>query len=73
MNTETKFETYSFTHHDENDVSTNLTFTVPAIGTHISTFLEMCRKFALACGYADSTVEKYFGQWDDDAFTEFME
>ena len=73
MNNETKFETYSFTHHDEDNVSINLTFTVPAVGAHISTFYEMCRKFALACGYAEATVEKYFGAWDDDAFTEYMD
>ena len=40
MNNETKFETYSFTHHDEDNVSINLTFTVPAVGAHISTFYE---------------------------------
>ena len=45
MNTNTQFETYSFSHHDESNVGINLTFTVPAVGVHISTFHDMCRKF----------------------------
>ena len=72
-NNETKMEIYSFSYHNEDNVSTNLTFTVPAIGVHISTFVEMCRKFAQACGYAEQTIEKYFGEYDDEAFEEFME
>ena len=32
MNTETKFETYTFSYHNEDDIGTNLTFTVPAVG-----------------------------------------
>ena len=73
MNTETKFETYTFSYHNENDIGTNLTFTVPAVGLHISTFHDMCRKFALACGYTEKSVEEYFGEWDDEAYEEFME
>lgn len=72
MDTETKFETYSFRHHNEDDVAIDLTFTVPTVGTHISTFHDMCRKFALACGYTEHSVEQYFGEWNDEAFEEFM-
>jgi hypothetical protein len=32
----------------------------------------MCRKFALACGYAEKSVEEYFGEWNDEAFEEFI-
>ena len=71
MNNETKFEIYSFSHHNEDDVSTDLTFTVPAVGTHISTFHEMCKKFAHALGYADKTIEEWFGE-SGESFEEFM-
>ena len=73
MDTNTQFETYSFSHHDEDNVGINLTFTVPTVGVHISTFHDMCRKFALACGYTEKSVEEYFGEWNDEAFEEFME
>ena len=72
MNTNTQFETYSFSHHDESNVGINLTFTVPAVGLHISTFHDMCRKFALACKYEKKSVEEYFGEWNDEAFEEFI-
>ena len=72
MDTNTQFETYSFSHHDEGNVGINLTFTVPAVGVHIATFHDMCRKFALACGYAEKSVENYFGEWNDEAFEEFI-
>lgn len=72
-NNEIKFETYSFSYHNEDDVGTNLTFTVPAVGVTMDTFVEMCRKFALTCGYTETTVTKYLGEYTDDAFAEFME
>ena len=70
---ETKMENYSFSYYNEDNVSTNLTFTVPAFGVTMETFVEMCRKFALACGYMETTVTKYLGEYTDGAFTEFME
>ena len=73
MSNETKFETFTFSHSDEGDINTVLTFTVPALGLTMSTLTDMFRKFALACGYAEATVDKYLGTWDNDAFAEFYE
>lgn len=73
MDNETKFETFTFSHSSEGDININLTFTVPALGITMSTLTDMFRKFALACGYTETTVEKYLGAWDDDAFFEFYE
>lgn len=64
-------ETYSFSHSDENNIMTTVTFTVPAVGTHISSFHRMCYSFARAIGYADKSIEKYFGETDLDAFEEY--
>lgn len=72
-NNETKMEIYSFSYHNEDDIGTNLTFTVPAIGLTMETFVEMCRKFALACGYDPITVNTYLGEWDEHSFEEFMQ
>lgn len=72
-NNETKMEVYSFSYRNEDNVDTNLTFTVPAVGLTMETFVEMCRKFALACGYMEVTVTKYLGEYTDGAFAEFME
>lgn len=73
MEKETKFETYTFTHSDEDDVLTSLNFTVPPVGVTIETFLSMCRKFAYALGYAESSINEWFGDDGDESFTEFME
>lgn len=64
-------ESYSFNHTNSNGVMTTLAFTVPNEGTHISTFHSMCRKFAIALGYAEGNVEEYFGSEDDEVFMEF--
>ena len=69
---EMKFETYTFSHSNEDNVVTTLTFTVPAVGTHIATFHDMCVKFAQACGYANKSIEEYFGDNWDESFEEFM-
>lgn len=29
---------------------------------HIGEFVEMCKRFALALGYAESTVDRWFGK-----------
>lgn len=64
-------ETYSFTHSDEHGVMTSLSFTVPAVGTHISSFHRMCCSFAAALGYCEKSIEEYFGETCDDSFAEF--
>ena len=64
-------ETYSFSHSDENGVMTSVSFTVPATGTHISSFHRMCCSFAAAVGYAEKSIEAYFGEISDEAFEEF--
>ena len=64
-------ETYSFTHSDENGIMTSVSFTVPSAGTHISSFHHMCCSFAAAIGYCEKSVEEYFGETSDIAFTEF--
>ena len=65
-------ENYSFTHTDENGVMTSLSFTVPESGgVHISSIHGMCYTFALALGYAEKSVEEYFGEISDESFTEF--
>ena len=73
MEKETKFETYTFTHSNEDGVLTSLNFTVPAVGVTISTFHSMCRKFAYALGYAETSINEWFGDDGDESFTEFME
>lgn len=73
MNNEIKFETFTFSHSSEDDINTNLTFTVPALGLTMSTLTDMFRRFALACGYTEATVEKYLGTCGNDAFSEFYE
>lgn len=72
MEKETKFETYTFTHSNEDDILISLNFTVPSVGTRISTFHSMCRKFAYALGYSEKSVEEYFGPEDDESFVEFV-
>ena len=64
-------ETYSFTHSNENGVMTSLSFTVPAVGTHIMSFHEMSRRAALAFGWVEQSVENTFGESFDDAMMEF--
>ena len=65
-------ENYSFTHTDENGVMTSLSFTVPESGgVHISSIHRMCYTFTLALGYAEKSVEKYFGEISDESFVEF--
>ncbi len=64
-------ETYSFTHSDENGVMTSISFTVPAVGTHIMSFHEMSRRAALAFGWVEQSVENTFGESFDDAMMEF--
>lgn len=64
-------ETYSFTHSNENGVMTSLSFTVPAVGTHIMSFHEMSRRAALAFGWVEQSVDNTFGESFDDAMMEF--
>lgn len=65
-------ENYSFTHTDENGVMMSLSFTVPkSDGVHISSIHSMCYTFALALGYAEKSVEEYFGEISDESFVEF--
>ena len=64
-------EQYNFYHIGAHGLTTNLSFTVPMDGTRIATFHSMCRKFALALGYAEKSVEEYFGPEDDECFMEF--
>ena len=64
-------ETYSFTHSDENGVMTSISFTVPAVGTHIMSFHEMGRRAALAFGWVEKSVDNTFGESFDDAMMEF--
>lgn len=66
-------ETYSFTHSDENGVMTSISFTVPAVGTHIMSFHEMSRRAALAFGWVEQSVDNTFGESFDDAMMEFEE
>lgn len=73
MENETKLETYTFTHSNEDGVLTSLNFTVPAVGVTISTFHSMCRKFAYALGYAEASINEWFGDDGDESFIEFME
>ena len=73
MEKETTFETYTFTHSNEDGVLTSLNFTVPAVGVTISTFHSMCRKFAYALGYAEASINEWFGEDGDESFIEFME
>lgn len=35
---------------------------------HIATFHKLCRRFALAIGYAESSVDEYFGDEQEDPF-----
>lgn len=65
------YEIYSFSHTDEGNITTNISFTVPP-GANIATFHEMCRKFAAAVGYAEKSITEYFGEWNDEAFEEFL-
>lgn len=64
-------ETYSFTHSDENGVMTSISFTVPAVGTHVMSFHEMSRRAALAFGWVEHSVDSTFGESFDDAMMEF--
>lgn len=73
MENEMKLETYTFNHFSQDGVNTSLNFTVPAVGMHIETFHSMCRKFAYALGYAEKSIDEWFGADGDESFTEFME
>ena len=68
-----KCESYGFSHSNEDGVMTTINFVVPAVGVTISTFHSMCRKFAYTLGYAESSINEWFGDDGDDSFTEFME
>lgn len=67
---ESKVETYSFNHFDADGIMTTISFTVPAEGTRISTLHAMCRRFALALGYTERSVDEYFGE--EEGFIEFL-
>lgn len=69
----TKYETYNFSHSNVDDVMTSLEFMVPSVGVTIETFHSMCRKFAYTLGYAESSINEWFGNDGDESFTEFME
>ena len=64
-------ETYSFTYSNENGVMTSISFTVPAVGTHVMSFHEMSRRAALAFGWVEQSVDNTFGESFDDAMMEF--
>ena len=66
-------ETYTFSCINEDNITTTLTYTVPARGLSISSFHEMCVRFAKALGFREASVERFFGNGDDNAFAEFME
>ena len=68
-----KMETSTFSCTNEDDITTTLTYTVPARGLSISSFHEMCVSFAKALGFREMSVERIFGNGDDNAFAEFME
>ena len=68
-----KCESYDFSHSDEDGVMTTINFVVPSVGVTIETFLSMCRKFAYALGYAESSINEWFGDDGGESFTEFME
>ena len=73
MENEKKTEIYSFSHTTDYGVTTNLDFFVPAEpGVHISTFHDMCKRFAYALGYAEKTIEEWFGE-SGESFAEYME
>ncbi len=38
---------------------------------HIGEFVEMCKRFALALGYAESTVDKWFGKPSEEIDIDF--
>ena len=46
----------------------NLTIQFETEAPHISEFHRMCKAFAAAVGYADKSIEEYFGPsyWEDD-------
>lgn len=72
MEKETKFESYTFTHANQDGVIVSLNFSVPPVGAHISTFHDMCKRFASAVGYSEKTIEEWFGE-SGESFTEYME
>lgn len=72
MEKETKFESYTFTHANQDGVIISLNFSVPPVGAHISTFHDMCKRFASAVGYSEKTIEEWFGE-SGESFTEYME
>lgn len=67
-------ETYSFSQIDELGITTTLTYSVPAVGTTLSTFVEMCQRAAQAFGYGDSAIEREFGgEQSYEPFDEFFD
>ena len=62
---------YDFSFNNEEGITTSLSFVVPSDCT-IQTFCDMCRKFALALGYTEETVDKYLGEYYDEAFIEYV-
>lgn len=73
MEKNVKCESYNFSHSNEDGVMTSLSFVVPSVGMRIETFHSMCRKFASALGYAEKSIDEWFGEDGDESFTEFME
>ena len=67
-----KYETYSFTYTDENGVCHGMNCTVPSIGMTIYTFHDLCRKFALSCGYLEASVNSVFGEGREESYEEYM-
>ena len=68
-----KCESYDFSHSNEDGVMTTINFVVPSVGVTIETFHSMCRKFAYALGYAEASINEWFGEDGDESFIEFME
>ena len=60
-------EKYQFGYKSDNCDAPNLKMEFESEDTHISEFHRMCKAFAAAVGYAEASIEKYFGPscWED--------
>ena len=53
--------TYNFEFWPQNEIETPVRLSFEANNVRCGEFHHMCKAFAIALGYAPSTVEKYFG------------
>lgn len=65
-------EFFSFS-NTSGGVTTTISFSGSSEGTTVYTFQDMCKRAAMAFGYADNSIEEAFGETSGESFSEFYD